>query len=322
MARSDQPSAAATATQSRAKPPKRSSYYRWKTWFPLLLITPAVIIILVVVAYPMAYSVYISFTPYNLLRPTTTLVFSVDTMFRNYERLLGDKVFWRSVRNTVIFLTVTVNLSFLISLGLSQLMARVTRGQGIMRTLLMIPMMFAAVLVGFQFAWFLNASVGLVNNTLISLGLMDSPKAWLVDVPSGMISIMIATIWMNVPMMTIILLAGTLSLPREVFEAAQVDGARAWQRFRHITMPLLRPFTLIALTVLSLDIARAYDVVRIMTGGGPANRTEMIWTYAGRLAERDSQYGLASAMSMVGVALGVLFTLYLFRQLVKSRVVY
>lgn len=301
---------------------RRSSFYRNQTRFPLLMITPAVIIILLVVAYPMIYSVYISFTPYNLLRPDTTLVFKFDTMFRNYGKLLQDKIFWRSVVNTVIFLTVTVNLSFFLSLGLSQLMARVTRGQGIMRTLLMIPMMFAPVLVGFQFAWFFNATVGLVNNALLSLGLIAEPKPWLIDVPSGMISIMIATIWMNVPMMTIILLAGTLSLPREIFEAAEVDGAPVWQQFRHITMPLLRPFTLIALTVLSLDVARAYDIVRIMTGGGPAHRTEMIWTYAGRLATRDSQYGLASAMSMIGVVLGVFFTLYLFRQLIKSRVVY
>ena len=137
-----------------------------------------------------------------------------------------------------------------------------------------------------------------------------------------MIAIMMATIWMNVPMLTIILLAGTLSLPQETFEAARVDGASAWQRFKHITLPLLAPFTLIALTVLSLDIARAYDIVRIMTGGGPAHRTEMIWTYTGRLAIRNSQFGLASAMSMVGVVLGVFFTLYLFRQLIKSRVVY
>jgi multiple sugar transport system permease protein len=301
---------------------KHSSFYQSQSRFPLLMIAPAVIIILLVVAYPMIYSVYISFTPYNLLRPDTTLVFKFDTMFRNYGKLLEDKIFWRSVLNTVIFLAVTVNLSFLISLGLSQLMARVTRGQGIMRTLLMIPMMFAPVLVGFQFAWFFNATVGLVNNALLSLHILDQPKPWLIDVPSGMISIMIATIWMNVPMMTIILLAGTLSLPIEIFEAAEVDGAPAWQQFRHITMPLLRPFTLIALTVLSLDVARAYDIVRIMTGGGPAHRTEMIWTYAGRLATRDSQYGLASAMSMIGVVLGVLFTLYLFRQLVKSRIVY
>lgn len=301
---------------------KRSTFYRNQSRFPLLLIAPTVIIILLVVAYPMIYSIYISFTPYNLLRPATTLVFTWEKMFRNYGKLLEDRVFWRSILNTVIFLTVTVNLSFFLSLGLSQLMARVTRGQGIMRTLLMIPMMFAPILVGFQFAWFFNATVGLVNNALISLNIIQEPKAWLIDVPSGMISLMIATIWMNVPMMTIILLAGTLSLPREIFEAAEVDGAPVWQQFKHITMPLLRPFTLIALTVLSLDVARAYDIVRIMTGGGPAHRTEMIWTYAGRLATRDSQYGLASAMSMIGVILGVFFTLYLFRQLIKSRVVY
>lgn len=299
-----------------------SAFHRRGAWFPYLLILPALVVIALIIVYPMLYSVYVSFTPFNLLRPQTTMVFTFEKMLRNYEKLLDDRVFWRSVLNTVIFLAVTVNLSFGISLALSQLMAKVTRGQGVMRTLLMIPMMFAPVLVGFQFAWFFNATVGLVNNAALSLGLMNEPKAWLVDQPTGMIAIMIATIWMNVPMMTIILLAGTLSLPREVFEAAEVDGAPAWQRFRHITMPLLRPFTLIALTVMSLDIARAYDIVRIMTGGGPAHRTEMIWTYAGRLATRDSQYGLASAMSMIGVVLGVMFTLYLFRQLIKSRVVY
>ncbi len=311
------------AAQPAAKQATQTStFHRRGAWFPYVLILPALVVIALIIVYPMLYSVYVSFTPFNLLRPQTTMVFTFEKMLRNYEKLLDDRVFWRSVLNTVIFLAVTVNLSFGISLALSQLMAKVTRGQGVMHTLLMIPMMFAPVLVGFQFAWFFNATVGLVNNAALSLGLMSEPKAWLVDQPTGMIAIMIATIWMNVPMMTIILLAGTLSLPREVFEAAEVDGAPAWQRFRHITMPLLRPFTLIALTVMSLDIARAYDIVRIMTGGGPAHRTEMIWTYAGRLATRDSQYGLASAMSMIGVVLGVMFTLYLFRQLIKSRVVY
>ena len=322
MAHSEPAKTATKPAEDTSGTAKRSTFYRNQSRFPLLLIAPTVIIILLVVAYPMIYSVYISFTPYNLLRPATTLVFTWEKMFRNYGKLLEDKVFWRSILNTVIFLTVTVNLSFFLSLALSQLMARVTRGQGIMRTLLMIPMMFAPILVGFQFAWFFNATVGLVNNALLSLNIIQEPKPWLIDVPSGMISLMIATIWMNVPMMTIILLAGTLSLPREIFEAAEVDGAPVWQQFKHITMPLLRPFTLIALTVLSLDVARAYDIVRIMTGGGPAHRTEMIWTYAGRLATRDSQYGLASAMSMIGVILGVFFTLYLFRQLIKSRVVY
>ncbi|MFN2165976.1 MAG: carbohydrate ABC transporter permease [Anaerolineae bacterium] len=299
-----------------------TKFYRNQSLFPWLMIAPALIVISIVILYPMIYSVYVSFTPFHLLRPEQTFVFKPETMFRNYQKLAEDPVFWRSVGNTVLFLAVTVNVSFLLSLGLSQLLAKVTRGQSLMRTMLMIPMMFAPVLVGFQFAWFFNATVGLVNNAFLSLGILDSPKAWLVDQPTGMIAIMIAAMWMNIPMMTIILLAGTLSLPREIYEAAEVDGAPGWQQFRHITMPLLRPFTLIALTVLSLDVARAYDVVRIMTGGGPAHRTEMIWTYAGRLAIRNSQFGLASAMSMVGVVLGVAFTLYLFRQLVKSRVVY
>ncbi|MCO6451845.1 MAG: sugar ABC transporter permease [Caldilineales bacterium] len=322
MASTEHTTAAAAAAKVTGKDEESSSFYRNQGIFPFLLIAPSLIVIAMVILYPVIYSVYVSFTPFHLLRPEQTFVFEWSTMFRNYVKLAQDNVFWRSVLNTVIFLAVTVNLSFVIALALSQLMARVTRGQSVMRTLLMIPMMFAPVLVGFQFAWFFNATVGLVNNAAMSLGLMSQPKAWLVDQPTGMISIMIATIWMNIPMMTIILLAGTLSLPREIYEAAEVDGAPAWQKFKHITMPLLRPFTLIALTVLSLDVARAYDVVRIMTGGGPAHRTEMIWTNAGRLAIRNSQFGLASAMSMIGVILGVLFTLYLFKQLINSRIVY
>ena len=293
-----------------------------KLLFPLALIAPSLIVIALVVIYPVLYSIYVSFTPYHLLRPEQTFIFTSEKMWNNYIKLWNDDVFWKSLRNTIIFLTVTVNVSYLVALAFSQLLAQVTRGQSIMRTLLMIPMMFAPVLVGFQFAWFFNATVGLVNNALISFGWMQEPKPWLVDQPSGMIAIMLATIWMNIPMLTIILLAGTLSLPRETYEAAEVDGASAWQRFKHITMPLIKPFTLIALTVLSLDIARAYDIVRIMTGGGPAHRTEMVWTYTGRLAIRNSQFGLASAMSMVSVILGIFFTLFLFRQLIKSRVVY
>ncbi len=290
--------------------------------FPWLLIAPSLLVIALIILYPVLYSIYVSFTPFHLLRPEQTFVFTAEKMWDNYVRLSQDDVFWRSIKNTILFLAVTVNLSYFIALALSQVLARVTRGQSIMRTLLMVPMMFAPVLVGFQFAWFFNATVGLVNNGLMSLGLMTAPKAWLVDEPTGMIAIMIATIWMNIPMLTIILLAGTLSLPQETFEAARVDGASTWQQFRNITMPLIAPFTLIALTVLSLDIARAYDIVRIMTGGGPANRTEMIWTYTGRIAIRNSQFGLASAMSMVAVVVGVAFTLYLFRQLIKSRVAY
>jgi multiple sugar transport system permease protein len=289
--------------------------------FPFLLIAPSIIIILVITGFPLLYSLFVSFTPYELLRPNS-LTFEFSTAFRNYVRLWNDAVFWRAFWNTVIFLTATVNISYLLSLGLSQLMARVTYGQSIMRTMLMVPMMFAPILVGFQFRWFFNGNVGLVNNVLLAMGIIQEQGqiSWLVDVPLGMITIIIASIWMNIPVMTIILLAGTLSLPSEVFEAAEVDGATYWQKFRHITFPLLQPFSYIALTILSLDISRAFDIVRMMTDGGPAHRTEMIWTYVTRLAIEDTKFGLGSAMSWVTVLLSVLFTLYFFRQLVKARV--
>ena len=290
--------------------------------FPYVLILPSIVVILLVIGFPLIYSLYVSFTPYDLLRPNS-LNFTFAKALRNYEKLLNDAIFWRALGNTIIFLAVSVNLSYLLSLALSQLLARVTLGQSILRTLLMVPMMFAPILVGMQFRWFFNASVGLVNNFLYSIGLMQTQGqiAWLVDVPLGMFSIIVASVWMNIPVLTIILLAGTLSLPTETFEAAEVDGASGWQKFRFITFPLLAPFSYIALTIMSLDIARAFDIVRIMTDGGPAHRTELLWTYITRLSIENTKFGLGSAMSWITVFLSVLFTLYFFRQLVKARIV-
>ena len=290
-------------------------------WFPYFLIAPSILIILLVVLFPLIYSLYVSFTPYKLLKPDT-LAIRWDDVFRNYRRLLEDEIFWKAFGNTIIYLTITVNIQLILGLAMSQLLARVTRGQSLARTLVMIPMMFAPILVGFQFGWFFNANLGVVNGALRALGIIQQPVVWLVDVPLGLISIMVADIWMNTPVVTIILLAGTLSLPNEPFEAAEVDGANAWQKFRYVAYPMLGPFITIALTIRSLDLARAFDIATVMTGGGPANRTELVWTYINRLALNDRNFGLGSAMSFVTIIITLMFTLYLFRQLVKSRVIY
>ena len=292
---------------------------RHARWFPYLMTLPALLAVLAVVIYPMAYALFVSFTPFHLLRPEETSAFVPGEMLDNYARLARDGVFWKALGNTVLFMFVTVNVSLLLGFGLALMMARMTFLVGPARTLLMIPMMFAPVLIGFQFAWFFNATVGLVNNGLLSLGLIRQPIPFLVDEPTGLISIMLASIWMTVPVVTIVLLAGRLSLSEELYDAASVDGASIAQRLRHITIPQMRPFFIIVMVLLSLDMARAYDIVRLMTDGGPAHRTELIWTYAGQLAIRGSQFGLASAMSMTGVVLGVAFTFYLFRQMMRIR---
>jgi multiple sugar transport system permease protein len=183
----------------------------------------------------------------------------------------------------------------------------------------MMPMMFAPILVGFQFKWFFNAQVGLVNNILYTITGQTHFIPWLIDKPLGFISILVAEIWMSTPFMVVILEAGILSLPQEPFEAAEVDGASGWQKFRHLTLPMLMPFIYTAMAIRSLDIARAYDVVSIMTGGGPGNRTELIWTYVNRLAFSGQQFAMGTAMSYITVLFSFFFTWYLFRNVIKSR---
>ena len=283
---------------------------------PIALLLPSIVFIMLVVGFPMLYSLYISFTNYNLTSPG---VFDFVGLKNYYTLFFEDPLFWKAFGRTVLFISLSVNLEFLFGLAIAQLMAGVVRGQGVARTLMMIPMMFAPILVGFQFKWFFNAQVGLVNNLLYTITGESHFIPWLIDKPQGFIAILIAEIWMSTPFMVVILEAGILSLPTEPFEAAEVDGASGWQKFRHLTLPMLMPFVYTAMAIRSLDIARAYDVVSIMTGGGPGNRTELIWTYVNRLAFSSKQFALGSAMSFITVILSFAFTYMFFSNVLKSR---
>jgi multiple sugar transport system permease protein len=304
-----------SAAQGVARRKTRRVTFDDTYYLPVFLLVPGIVVILVVVGFPMLYSLYLSFTNYSLVNTTGFDFVGLS----NYVALFKDPIFWQSFGRTMLFITLAVNLEFLIGLGIAQLMARVVVGQSLLRTAMMIPMMFAPVLVGFQFKWFFNDQVGLVNNLLFSFTGGPRIIPWLVQVPLGFITLLLAEIWMSTPFMVIILEAGILSLPTEPFEAADVDGASGWQKFRHLTIPMLMPFVYTAMAIRSLDIARAYDVVSIMTGGGPANRTEMIWTYVYRLAFTGHDYALGSSMSYVTVIISFAFTWYLFRNVMKSR---
>ncbi|WP_424987043.1 carbohydrate ABC transporter permease [Microbulbifer sp. S227A] len=286
---------------------------RLPEWFVLLL--PAIIVIAAVVLIPLIFSLYSSFTPYKLTRPSTLWRW-VGTF--NYEKILTDAKFWAAFGRTVLFLTIVLNLELLLGLGIALLMNRVTWGQRTLRTILMFPMMFSPILVGFQFKFIFNDNIGLVNNVLQSLG-SDAALPWLVDGKLAMFSIMFAEIWMSTSVFAILILAGLFAMPRDPLEAAKVDGCTPWQTFRHITLPFLMPFIYIAMTIRSLDVARAYDIVQIMTGGGPARRTELLWTLMSRTGYVDARMGLANAMGYVSIILSILFTIYFFRKLSAAR---
>jgi multiple sugar transport system permease protein len=292
------------------------NFFRSPRAIPYLLLLPAIVVILSVVLLPLIVSFYSSLTGYNLTKPATLTQF---VGLRNYQRLLTNADFWWAFGRTFVFVTITLNLEMVLGLGLALLVNKITVGQRALRTIMMFPMMFSPILVGFQFKYIFNDSIGLLNNALFSLHLIDQPIPWLVDGNLANFSIIFAEIWMSTSVFAILLLAGLLALPKEPVEAAKVDGCNPIQVFQHITLPFLMPFVYIAMTIRSLDVARAYDMVRIMTNGGPAGRTELLWTLMTRVGYQNSQMGMANAMGYVSILLSIVFTFYFYRKLVSAR---
>lgn len=283
-------------------------------WLALLL--PAIIILSAVVLIPLVLSLYSSFTPYKLTRPETLYKW-IGTF--NYQKAIGDGKFWAAFGRTVLLLTVALNLEMLCGLGLALMVSKVTRGQRALRTAMMFPMMFSPILVGFQFKFIFNDNVGLVNNALQSLGITDMAIPWLVDGKLAMFSIIFAEMWTSTSVFAILILAGLFAIPQDPLEAAKVDGCTPIQSFRYVTLPFLMPFIYIAMAIRSLDVARAYDIVQIMTNGGPARRTELLWTLIGRTGYVDAKMGYANAMGYISIFLAIFFTVYFFRKLSAAR---
>ncbi|MGN7736214.1 carbohydrate ABC transporter permease [Hyphomicrobiales bacterium] len=283
---------------------------------PALLLLPAFVVLAAVIVLPLLFSFYSSFTPFRLTKPETLWIF---VGLRNYATVLGNAEFWVAFGRTVLLLTVALNAEMLLGLGLALLVNKATHGQRLLRTAMMFPMMFSPVLVGFQFKFLFNDNIGFVNNALQSLGLTDQAIPWLIDGNLALLSIIIAEVWSSTAVFAILILAGLLAMPRDPVEAAHVDGCTPWQTFRYVTWPYLMPFAFIAMTIRSLDVARAYDIVKIMTDGGPAKRTELLWTLVGRTAYADARMGLANAMAYVAILLSIAFTVYFFRKLAAAR---
>ena len=288
----------------------------WRMPPHILLLLPALLVLAAVVVLPLLLSLWSSMTPFRLTRPDSIYDF---IGLRNYSRLMSDGTFWAAFGRTVLLLTLALNLEMLLGLGLALLIERASRGQRILRTLLMFPMMFSPVLVGFQFKFMFNDNIGLVNNALQSLGLTDQAIPWLIDQNLAFFSILVAEIWSSTSVFAIFILAGLMAMPRDPLEAARVDGCTPWQTFRYVTWPFLMPFAFIAMTIRSLDVARAYDIIKIMTDGGPARRTEVLWTLIARTGYSDARMGMANAMAYVAILLSILFTVIFFRKLAQSR---
>jgi len=268
---------------------------------PYIFILPAGLFLFAIMGYPMIFTIFMSFQKFNL----ATLV-SKQTQFiglANYQGVMGNPEFVVALQHSLIFTFASIFFQFLIGLGLAILFSKAFPLSNVMRGLLLSGWQIPSVVTGTIFLWLFNLDYGLINFILTSLNLVKEPIGWVTQADTALITVIIVNIWLGIPFNTILLTAGITGLPEDVFEAATVDGASAWQKLVYITIPLLRSTILAVLMLGFIYTLRVFDVIWIMTKGGPADATEVLPTFAYRLSFISFNFGQSAAVSVIILAI-------------------
>ncbi len=260
-----------------------------------MLVIPALILLFLVFAYPIGRAFWLSLFTENLgtqLQP----VFSGLT---NYIRMVGDGRFWQSMWNTSIFTLASVTIELVLGMAVALVLNQSFKGRGIVRTISIIPWALPTAVMGLAWAWIFNDQFGIVNDLLFRLGLIEEGISWLGNPTLAMLALVIADVWKTTPFISILLLAGLQSIPGDLYEAHSIDGATPWQSFWQITVPLIMPQILIALLFRFAQSFGIFDLVQVMTGGGPAGATETVSIYIYSTIMRYLDFGYGAALVVV-----------------------
>jgi multiple sugar transport system permease protein len=300
----------ATVRPARGQDSVLRRLLRSRTLPGYLFLAPALIVTVAIMLYPLVFSLRTSFESYQLARPDEREFIGLD----NYLWTIQSPNFLNSISVTLVFTLVAVSLEFLLGLALALLVNKEFRGQGVVRTVLMLPLFLTPSVVGLLFVRLYYPGDGLVPLFLSLFGL-DNNFPLLGTRATALPAIILMDVWRTTPFMFLVLLAGLQSLPQEVVEAAQIDGASPWQILKGITLPLLMPLILVALTIRGMDAFREFDTFMLLTGGGPGQATEVISMMAYILAFRAYDIGKASAVAWVILILVLGFSVFFVRKL-------
>ncbi|MEU6249626.1 sugar ABC transporter permease [Glycomyces sp. NPDC047010] len=284
----------ATAPARPARRRTAPAHRRLATALPYLV--PALVLYGWFLAYPMADAVRLSFFEWSGFRTEQPAWVGLD----NYVRLFTqDAVFWTALRNSVIWvglsLLVPTAIGLLLALGLNRRIA----GRNLMRAVFYIPAVFASITVAAMWRWIYNPTLGFVNQALDAVGLGSWAQSWLGDPEFALGSIFAASVWQGVGFSMVLFLAGLQTVPAELMEAARIDGANTWQRFRNVTLPCLRPTTVVVVVLAIINALKVFDLVVGMTGGGPAQSTQVLalWSYTQSFTNHE--FGMGGAVATV-----------------------
>ena len=221
----------------------------------------------------------------------------------NYSRLVSDSRFWQSLRNTAVFSSISVSIEFILGLVGALLLNQRFRGRGIVRAVAMLPWALPTAVMALAWSWIFNDTFGVLNDLLLKAGIINNDIAWLGQPVGAMAAMVVADVWKTAPFMMIIILAGLQSIPEELYEAIRLDGATKWQEFRLITLPMLRPALALALLFRTIAAFGVFDLVFILTGGGPGGSTETVSLYAYTNYFRYLDFGYGSTVIVVSFLL-------------------
>ena len=274
---------------------------------PYLFIVPALVVIGFGLLYPIGYMVYASFLDWA---PSQRIEQADWVGWRNYLGLLSDPNFRESVTVTLVFAFSVVAIEMVLGVGLALLLDRPLRGMSLLRTVFILPMMIAPIVVGLIWRYMYHPSVGIFNRTLVDWGF--EPIPWLSSPDWSLTSIIIADVWQWTPFVFILSLAALQSLPRTALEAARVDGATAWQQVWHIKLPLMLPVLIVTAILRLIDAFKVLEVILVMTNGGPGLSTEIVALRIQRTVAEFQQLGVGAAMSVYLLAIVLVLTIAMF----------
>jgi multiple sugar transport system permease protein len=258
----------------------------------LILLLPALLMLLFVFGYPIARAFWLSLFTQNL----GTNLEPEFSRFDNYARMAGDGRFWQSFRTTSIFTIVTVFLELILGMGVALILNQRFFGRGVVRTIAILPWALPTALIGLAWTWIFNDQFGVVNDILRRLNLIQADINWLGEPTLAMIAVIVADIWKTTPFISILLLASLQSISSDLYEAHAIDGATPWQSFRQITLPLLIPQILIATLFRFAQAFGVFDLIAVMTNGGPGGATEVVSLYIYSTIMRYLDFGYGAAL--------------------------
>ena len=281
----------------------------------ILFLLPALSFYFVFELFPIFYSLYISFFEWHIIG---------DVRFvglENYLKMFSDPVFIIALRNTFIYTIVTVPIQIILGLAIALLLNQGIKGKVIFRALYYIPVITSWTVVSLIWKWIYDPVYGFLNYVLLSLGVIKEPIRWLQDPSIALYAVMLVTIWKGIGWNMVIFLAGLQTIPQSLYDAALIDGANRWRRFRYITLPLLRPVIATVTVLLTIGALNAFVQIYILTAGGPLHSTEVINTYLYKNAFSYLNFGYASSMALFLLTITLTISI-IQRRILSKRIEY